>query len=220
MKSVLAIDTSTDRGRVAVVEGGATPRTVAELDEPMPGSHATHLLALIDRVLDAAGWSKDRIDGVAVVRGPGSFTGVRIALGTAEGLALSGGCSIAGVHTLEAMAEASGACAGERVCVLGAGRDELYLARFDAASSPPLELQPPCLVEASGFWKNPPGYVLWGARADPPQTVAEELGRPAGQGTAAAAARIALARGARDEDSPRAPLYVRPSDAELQRRRR
>jgi tRNA threonylcarbamoyladenosine biosynthesis protein TsaB len=221
MRFILAIDTSTERGRVAAVEGGGSrPRTVAELDETMPGSHTAHLMSLIDRVLGAAGWPKDRIDGVAVVRGPGRFTGVRIALGTGEGLALAGGCPCVGVHTLEAMAEASGPCAGERVCVLGAGRGELYLARFDDASTPPLELQPPGLVEAAEFWGNPPGYVLWGAGASPPRPLSERLGRPAGSGTAAAAARIALSRGAGDPMSTPTPLYVRPSDAEIQRRRR
>ena len=218
MNLVLAIDTSTERGRVACVEAREA-RTVAEIDELMAGSHTIHVMSLIDRALAAASWNKSDVDGVAVVRGPGSFTGVRIGLGTAEGLALACDCPCFGVHTLEAMAEASGACDGERVCVLGAGRGELYVARFDAGSSPPVELDAPGLVEASVLWSRPPGFVLWAAAAAPPEGFPAAAGRAAGSSTAAAAARIALARGA-DQAQPLSPLYVRPSDAELKRRRR
>jgi len=219
---LLAIDTSTSRGRVALLEQtDGKPRTVAEIDEPMAGSHATHLIDLIDRVLILGGWTRTQIEALAVVRGPGSFTGVRIALGTVEGLALACGCPSAGVNTLEAMAEASGECSGERVVVLGAGRGELYCARYDPEESPPVELAPPDLVSAASLWRDPPGYVLWGAGAEPPEGLAGQIGRPAAAGTAAAAGRIALLRDLREgSPQPLSPLYVRPSDAELQKPRR
>ena len=222
MTHLLAIDTSTSRGRVALLkEHAGGPRTVVEIDEPMPRSHAIHLFDLIDRALTKSGWSKDRIEALAVVRGPGSFTGVRIALGTVQGLALACACPCAGINTLEAMAETSGECPAERVVVLGAGRGELYCARYDPAGSPPVELAAPRLVEAAAFWRDPPGYVLWGAGAEPPQGFGKRAGRAAAAGTAAAAGRIALLRDLRQRSGqPLSPLYVRLSDAELQRRRR
>ncbi len=214
---VLAIDTSTSRANVALLEGaGGTVDTVAETVATMVGSHATHLFDLIDRVLAMAAWSKQQLDAFAVIRGPGSFTGVRIALGTARGLALASDRPCAGVNTLEAMAEASGACSGERVPVLGAGRGELYVARYDAGSSPPRELVAPHLQSTEAFWKMPAGYALWGSGADPPTELSTLTGRQAGLQTAAAAGRIAILRGlpARPDTSI-SPLYIRPPDAQL-----
>ena len=221
MTRLLAIDTSTARGRVALVEGhGEAVRNIVEIDECMELSHATHLIALIDRALAQGGWSKTQLDALAVVRGPGSFTGVRIALGTVQGLALACACPCVGVHTLEAMAEASGACPADRVALLGAGRGELYHARFDAAGSPPAEIAAPSLIRAESLWDDPPGYILWADGVEPPAHIDVSAGRAAATGTAAAAGRIALLRDLREGSvAPLSPLYVRPSDAELQRRR-
>ena len=219
--SVLAIDTSTSRANVALLEGvGSTVDTVAEIAATMDDSHATHLFDLIDRVLAMAAWSKQRLDAFAVIRGPGSFTGVRIALGTVQGLALASDRPCTGVNTLEAMAEASGACPGERTPVLGAGRGEVYVARYDAGSSPPRELVAPQLQSAESFWKAP-GYALWGSGAEPPRTLAPTAGRQAGLQTAAAAGRIAILRGfSSTPDTTVSPLYIRPPDAQLKQRGR
>ena len=222
MMCVLAIDTSTSRANVALLEGAANAvDTVAETTASMARSHATHLFDLIDRVLDLAGWSKQRLDAFAVVRGPGSFTGVRIALGTAQGLALASGRPCAGVNTLEAMAEASGACPGERTPVLGAGRGELYVARYDAGSSPPREVVAPRLQTVESFWNALPGYALWGSGAEPPRELPATAGRSAGLQTAAAAGRIAILRGLPAAlETPVSPLYIRPPDAQLKQRGR
>jgi len=222
MTRVLAIDTSTNRANVALLVGtGNAVDTVAETEAPMAGSHATHLFDLIDRVLALADWSKDRLDGFAVVCGPGSFTGVRIALGTAQGLALASDRPCAGVNTLEAMTEASGACPAERMPVLGAGRGELYVARYDAGSSPPCELVAPHLQVAKSFWNAPSGYVLWSGGAEPPRQLPVTAGRQAGLQTAAAAGRIAILRGLPATlDMPVSPLYIRPPDAQLKQRGR
>ena len=222
MTRVLAIDTSTSRANVALLEGaGNAVDTVAETAAQMAGSHATHLFDLIDRVLAMAGWSKEQLDAFAVIRGPGSFTGVRIALGTARGLALASAAPCAGVNTLEAMAEASGACPGERTPVLGAGRGEVYVASYDAASSPPRELVAPQLQTAESFWKAPPGYALWGSGAEPPRELPTSTGRQAGLRTAAAAGTIAILRGLpTTSDMSISPLYIRPPDAQLKQRGR
>ncbi len=217
MTRVLAIDTATPVAHVALVEGGdAGIDTLAQTSATMERSHATHLFELIDRALATAGWSKHQIDAFAVVRGPGSFTGVRIALGTAGGLALAADRPCVGVNTLEAMAEASGPCPAERVPVLGAGRGELYVARYDACSSPPDERQAPGLLSARSFWETPPGFVLWGHGAEPPHDLPAETGRRANPETAAAAGRIAILRGPDTvTEGPLSPLYIRPPDAQL-----
>jgi tRNA threonylcarbamoyladenosine biosynthesis protein TsaB len=222
MMRVLAIDTSTSRANVALLEGaGSSVETVAEAAATMIGSHATHLFDLIDRVMAAAAWSKSRLDAFAVIRGPGSFTGVRIALGTAQGLALASDRPCVGVNTLEAMAEASGICPAERTPVLGAGRGELYVARYDARSSPPSELVAPHLQTAEAFWKMTPGYPLWGSGAEPPAELSTNIGRQAGDQTAVAAGKIAILRGLRVlPDLPISPLYIRPPDAQLKQHRR
>lgn len=222
MTRVLAIDTSTSLANVALLEGAeGSVETVAEIAEPMAGSHATHLFDLIDRVLAMAAWTKQRLNAFAVIRGPGSFTGVRIALGTAQGLALASDAPCAGVNTLEAMAEASGACPSERVPVLPAGRGELYVARYDAVASPPHERLAPELQTAESFWEAPSGFALWGSGTEPPQEFPAEAGRPAGLHTAAAAGRIAILRGLPSTSSvPISPLYIRLPDAELKQRGR
>jgi tRNA A37 threonylcarbamoyladenosine modification protein TsaB len=119
------------------------------------------------------------------------------------------------------MAEAFGPAAGERVPLLSAGRGEVYGARFDASSSPP--------VEIIGPWLGPPERALEGGRGEPvvfgPGATADVL-RAAGwkngprrvpTSVAAAAGRLALLRlaaGALDGEGL-SPLYVRPPDAEL-----
>ena len=219
MIRVLAIDTTTSRANVALLEGaGSTVETVVETAATMDASHATHLFDLIDRVMAMAAWSKQQLDAFAVVRGPGSFTGVRIALGTVQGLALASDRPCAGVNTLEALAEASGPCPAERMPVMGAGRGELYVARYDARSSPPRELLAPHLQDAESFWKSLPGYALWGSGAEPPEELPANTGRQAGLQTAAAAGRIAILRGfPATPDSSISPLYIRLPDAQLKR---
>ena len=66
------------------------------------------LLDGADRLLASVGWDRRRIDGYVAVRGPGSFTGVRVGLGTIRGLALAAGRPCAGIVSLEALAHAHG----------------------------------------------------------------------------------------------------------------
>jgi len=218
---VLSIDTSSNRANVALLENVADRvETVTETAQVMVASHATHLFDLIDRVLREAAWSKRQLDGFAVVRGPGSFTGIRIALGTVQGLALASGRPCTGVNTLEAMAEASGPGPAERLPVLNAGRGDVYVAKYDADSSPPFELVAPHLQTAESFWETLPGYALWGSGARPPADLSSARGREAGLQTAAAAGRIAILRGfASEPDRHLSPLYIRPPDAELKQPR-
>ncbi len=216
MRRVAAVDASTWWGGAALVEEAeGRAEVVAEIAVRIRDSHAAHLLGMLDHLLDEAGWSRGQVDVWAATRGPGSFTGLRIGLGTIAGLGLASGRPCLGVGTLEALAEAHGPAEAERVPLLDAGRGEVYGARYDAASSPPREIVPPWLGPRERALEGGSGspVLLGPAAATLPGSVLS--GRSA-RGVAAAAARLAAslaAAGAADGDGM-APLYIRPPDAE------
>lgn len=98
--NILAIDTATEACSVALHYND----TVVTRFEICPQQHSQRLLPMVDEVLKEAKVSLDDLDLLAFGRGPGSFTGVRIATGMIQGLALGTGLKVAGVSTLEAMA--------------------------------------------------------------------------------------------------------------------
>ena len=98
---VLAIDSSTSMGGVAVIKDDLL---LAEYRMDMTMAHAEWLMPLVDRVLRECGLTLSDLDGLAVSIGPGSFTGVRVAVNTAKGLATGQTIKVAAVSTLEALA--------------------------------------------------------------------------------------------------------------------
>ncbi len=132
---VVGIDTATRSGGVALVERAAgTITALAEVAHDEDLRHAETLLPAIDRCLEQAGGSLADVDGYAVSIGPGSFTGLRVGLATAKGLAFATGAWIVGVPTLAAYASACGTdcgAAGAPVWVcLDARKGEVYSALF------------------------------------------------------------------------------------------
>ncbi|WP_243149790.1 tRNA (adenosine(37)-N6)-threonylcarbamoyltransferase complex dimerization subunit type 1 TsaB [Thermaerobacter sp. PB12/4term] len=103
MTWILAIDTSGPRCGVALVRDGE-PAGAEEL--AAPGTNRT-LMPAVDRLCRQAGIGPRDLGGVAVALGPGSFTGLRIGLAAAKGLAVALGCPLAGVGTLDAVALAA-----------------------------------------------------------------------------------------------------------------
>lgn len=77
---------------------------LAEVSRDTGRAHGAELLSLMDECLSAGGHGLEEIDCIAVSSGPGSFTGLRVALATAKGLALAGDIALVGVPTLEALA--------------------------------------------------------------------------------------------------------------------
>jgi len=228
---VLALDTSTWWGSVALVEvkqegSESRPRVVAEKGARVDGSHAERLLPWIERLLAGVGWSKTSLDAYAATRGPGSFTGIRVGLGTIRGLSLAAGRPCFGVTTLEAIAEVHGPAGLERIPMMDAGRGELYAARYDADSSPPLEIEAAWLgaaplvlsrAEASrGLVLPGPGLQIELAPDARSSVAASTLERLAGAAGCLVGHRVA--RGT-DSPEPLAPLYLRPPDAVLKRAR-
>jgi len=224
------MDTSTWWGGVALVSReskDAEPRIEAEFGTHADASHSDRLLSWIEHLLAAAGWSKSDLDAFAVTRGPGSFTGIRVALGTVRGLSIATGRPCYGVTTLEALAEAHGPSELPRVPLIDAGRGELYAARYDAVSTPPIEHRGPLVGPAVDVLG---GDVCAGALLIPgPRTRLIDAPRrrktrtaDSPRGIAGAAGRlVALRAGAEPAgaEAPLAPLYLRPPDALLKRRR-
>lgn len=97
----LALDASTEACSVALEVNGK----VFSRYELCPQSHSLHLLPMIDAVLKEANVKLAELDGLIFGQGPGSFTGVRIGVGVAQGLAFSANLSVVGVSSLQAMAQ-------------------------------------------------------------------------------------------------------------------
>ena len=125
---LLALDTATNWLSVACGDGALWH----ERGEPAADRHSERVLPLIAKVLAEAGWPLAEIDGIAFGAGPGSFTGVRIACGVAQGLAFGVDVSLVPVSTLEAMAQAAWRESGATqvlVC-LDARMREVYMAAY------------------------------------------------------------------------------------------
>ena len=99
--NILTIDTATEACSVALQFNQA----LFTRYEVCPQQHSQKILPMVDAVMKEAGASLTELDGLAFGRGPGSFTGVRIATGIIQGLALGSQLPVAGVSTLAAMAQ-------------------------------------------------------------------------------------------------------------------
>jgi len=137
-RRVLGIDTATRAGSVALVEA-SDDGPAARLAEVTHGEnlrHAETLLPAIDRCLEQARCRLEDVHGIAVSIGPGSFTGLRVGLATAKGLALATGAWLVGVPTLEAYARAVAGRPGPICVCLDARKGEVYSALFATAGPP------------------------------------------------------------------------------------
>jgi len=121
---LLALDTSTEFCSAALWLDGEVAADGVEAGQ----RHSELLLPMIDGLLRRAGVKLQDLDAIAFGEGPGSFTGLRIACGVAQGLAFGAGKPVVGIGTLLAMAEA---CGGDAVaCCLDARMKEVYFAAY------------------------------------------------------------------------------------------
>ena len=142
----LAIDTSSETTGLAVTHGGAV---LAELTWHCHKNHTVELLPHIESILRQCGLNIKDMQAIIVARGPGSFNGLRVGLGTAKGLAFSLGVPIVGISTLEAAAYQH-AGSGLPVCaIFDAGRGEIACAMYQLKDGDWQCLAPEGLTTAS-----------------------------------------------------------------------
>jgi tRNA threonylcarbamoyladenosine biosynthesis protein TsaB len=209
-----AVETSSEWCSVALWADGE----ISALERRVGVKHAELVLPMLERLLAARRMAARELDAVAFGAGPGSFTGLRIACGVAQGLAFARGIPVLGVPTLEALAEESGA---ERVLAcLDARMHEVYYAALERGPSgwrAAIETQ--CVAPAAsplpagGGWHGcGNGFAEYG------EALAARLGAslarvsPEVHASAVAVARLAASRLAAGEGvdaALAAPIYVR-----------
>jgi tRNA threonylcarbamoyladenosine biosynthesis protein TsaB len=139
--NLLAIDTSTDSCSVAASRG----RDLFSRREPALQRQAERVLGMVEEILAEASLDLAQIEGIAYGEGPGSFTGLRIATGVTQGLALARGLGVVGVGSLLTLAEDS---ASEKVIAcIDAHMGEVYHAAYRRAGSGWTEVSAPGLYK-------------------------------------------------------------------------
>jgi tRNA threonylcarbamoyladenosine biosynthesis protein TsaB len=193
--NLLALDTSTDYCSAALwLDGDLRAR-----GEAAGQRHTELILPMVDELLAQAGLALTQLDGIAFGAGPGSFTGLRIACGVAQGLAFGADVPLMPVSTLLALAE--GCDAPRVIAALDARMHEVYLAAYTREGGDWREVRAPCLhapaqalrIEGSGWTALGAGFAAYPALAE---GLGERLVAVDAQAvpTAAAVARLA-ARG-------------------------
>jgi tRNA threonylcarbamoyladenosine biosynthesis protein TsaB len=127
---ILAVDTSGRQGSVALCRGDGTSFEVLGLVSLEGGIYSARLIPAIGDLLDSAGLSKSQIDGLVVVDGPGSFTGLRVGLSTMKAVCEILQKPLAVVSMLEALAIVYGKDRETVTAVLDAGRGEVYVGEY------------------------------------------------------------------------------------------
>lgn len=206
---VLALDTAGADCSAALYDS-RDDRLLASVVETIGKGHAERLMAVIDAALDQAGLPLQAVERIAVTVGPGSFTGIRVGVAAARGLALSLGVEAAGVSTLAVLAAAgSEAHPGLPILVaIDARRGEIYAQLFAANGLP--ETQPMLLshAEAEALARDSKAVVTGSARA---------LLQEGGEGGPDRFPPLFIARLAMGEDAlAPSPLYLRGPDAKPQ----
>jgi tRNA threonylcarbamoyladenosine biosynthesis protein TsaB len=223
---VVGVETATGHLGLALWRDG---RILGEIELDLGRKHCERILVAFDGLLADLGLEVGQVGGVAVSQGPGSFTGLRIGIAFAEGLALATGTRVAGVPTLDVLAHGAPLWEGPEVACLDARRGEVYF----------------------GAYRRGPGGVVrrWGESRVGPVEQAAELATSLGQrvlviGDAAERIREAqgsgvvaappeqslpraavvaalgaarLARGGDEDHEHVEAIYLRRSDAEIRR---
>lgn len=218
---VLGIDTATSATAVALRSPDGATRELR--DDPPAGAHpghATRLLGMVAELLDAAGVAARQLDRVAVGVGPGAFTGLRVGVATARGLAQSLSVELAPVPSLAALA-LTAPVEGPLLAVIDARRKEVFAAPFATPEGP--QLEPPTVLAPALAAELAPrpvpavgdGAVRYRAELEaaglevPPDEAPEHLLR------ASAVCELGLAAEPAPDYQLVVPDYLRRPDAEL-----
>jgi tRNA threonylcarbamoyladenosine biosynthesis protein TsaB len=234
-ENVLALETSMQACSCAALRAGGQ---YCERHEVIGRGHAERLMVMASEVMAEAGLAPRELDRIAVTRGPGSFSGLRIAIAAARALALALGVKTVSFSSLHVIAAQYAATQGANddlplVVVMDARRGQLYMQFFSPHGEPgnggPLLLSPALAVkllagetEAKGMAAG--RFALVGNGGDILAKTARQMGLDiSGLETSSdaqiwpRAARMALmAQGAPIDERPPTPLYVRAPDATKQ----
>ncbi|MDO8369396.1 MAG: tRNA (adenosine(37)-N6)-threonylcarbamoyltransferase complex dimerization subunit type 1 TsaB [Candidatus Nitrotoga sp.] len=162
---ILALETSTEYCSVALWQDG----NIINHCELVGQRHSELLIGILDNLLHEAGVKISELDGIAFGAGPGSFTGVRIACGVTQGLALGADLPVVGVCTLQALAQAAGH--DKVIAALDARMGEIYHAVYEKRAGSWVTVCGPNLylpqqaqqVQGSGWFVTGSGFAMYGA---------------------------------------------------------
>ena len=202
---VLAIDTCLFACSVAVVDG---EQVLARRVEPMSRGHQERLAPLVQEAMAEAGLGFDKLERIGVTVGPGSFTGLRVGLAFAKGLASALSIPAVGIGALEALAHTE---SGNVVAVLDAKRGQVYLQAFSGGaqvSAPdalPIETAAARVAEFAPDILIGTGAALLAGVRPGVRVIEADVTDPV------AVARLAALR----SPVPPRPLYLRAPDAKL-----
>jgi tRNA threonylcarbamoyladenosine biosynthesis protein TsaB len=207
-------------------------RVLCDLRLDVPASHAPRLLTLIHQALHLASAPLTSIDLFAVSQGPGSFTGLRIGIATLMGLGHALQREVVGVDSLEALAMKAGSSPLQVGALLDARKGEVFGALFRASHAGPCRVTPNLVMSPEAFCaKISKSTLLLGTGVEVYRGVWERhLGNLAifappwlGMPCSVEVAALAFNRAIMGRGEPKAalsPIYVRPSEAEINWARR
>ncbi len=124
---ILGIETSSKVGGLALVED---EKVIAETALDTYLSHSAYLVPQLDFLLEKADWKIGDLEGVGIGLGPGSFTGLRVGLAVAQGIAFAREIPLAGVNSFEALVREGAHPDGDVCPIMDARRGRVYLARY------------------------------------------------------------------------------------------
>lgn len=156
---ILAVDTATEACSAALLVGDK----LFSRWEEAPRDHTRKILPMVQAVLEDAGISLSDLDAIAFGRGPGSFTGVRIGISVAQGLAFGAGVPLIGISTLAAMAQGAYRLDGAQqvLTAIDARMNEVYFGRYELIDGrmqlvgDEVVSEPAALVDARGKQAGP-----------------------------------------------------------------
>ncbi|AHX14471.1 glycoprotease [Dyella jiangningensis] len=166
--NLLAIETSTEACSVALIHGDE----VIARSEIAPRRHAELVLPMADNLLAEAGLGRHALDAIAVGRGPGAFTGVRLGISLAQGMALALDVPVVTVSSLAALALEAPEDESAILAVIDARMGEIYAASFrrdDNGGLIPLDEERVCLPQSLSLPEQARWHVVgtgWTAYAD------------------------------------------------------
>jgi tRNA threonylcarbamoyladenosine biosynthesis protein TsaB len=216
---VLAIDTALEACSAAVLDPGGGITASESL--AMTRGHAETLMPLIARVMNGAGVEFAQLDRIAVTTGPGSFTGLRVGISAARGIALAAGKPAVGLSTLAALAAPLIATddGTQVVAAIDARHEHIYLQVFGVNGRTLVGPRVASLRDAARAAMAAPARIVgsaankmaaaWPKGAEPPLSV-EQRAAPDIEWIAR------LGAAATDGYSPPKPLYLREPDAQPQ----